>query len=64
MHGPFDYKNWQEPTKTAICISLKHNDKCNRMNQQEGQKSEPKSGLFPVAFKGGLAILRRSYLIT
>jgi hypothetical protein len=45
-----DYENWQEPTKTPIWVSLKHSDKCNRMNQQEAQKSEAKSGLFPVAF--------------
>ncbi len=45
-----EYENWQEPTKTPIWVSLKHSDKCNRMNQQEAQKSKPKSGLFPVAF--------------
>jgi hypothetical protein len=37
-----DYENWQEPTKTPIWVSLKHSDKCNRMNQQETQKSKTK----------------------
>ena len=46
----FNHYSWHIPNKAPVWVPLKHDNKCNDMNQQETEKDAPEFDLFQVGF--------------